>query len=195
MSQPPKTFQNLHEIFTTFLRIELRIVTVETRHVNSKGKWLMYTETRPLSGFLVTASMVVMLYKLYLNNSSNKLTATLGTASLVVLHQIQGPADRPPVTALPYPSCFLFGIHSKFLGVAPIHLETHTDRALADELSYGLQSWGCVLLEGAVIASSLLTELPKRFNGSLVLRHLQYVLSIAGHQPLFIFLFFLYVSF
>lgn len=114
----------------------------------------MYTETRPLSGFLVTASMVVMLYKLYLNHSSNKLTATLGTASLVVLYQIQGPADRPPVTALPYPSCFLFGIHSKFLGVAPIHLETHTDRALADELSYGLQSWGCVLLEGAVIASS-----------------------------------------
>lgn len=63
-----------------------------------------------------------------------KLTSTLGTASLVVLQQVQGPAsvaDRSPLPALPKPGGLLFGVHPELLGVAPIHLETDTVRALS----------------------------------------------------------------
>lgn len=53
-----------------------------------------------------------------------KLTATLGTSSLVVLQQVQSSTDRSPRSALPQPSGLLLGVHPELLGVASIHLET-----------------------------------------------------------------------
>lgn len=60
---------------------------------------------------------------------SLRLTATLGTATLVVLQQVQRPAslaDRPPLAALPQAGRLLFGEFPEILGVAAIHLETDT---------------------------------------------------------------------
>lgn len=62
-----------------------------------------------------------------------KLTATLGTSSLVVLQQVQSStavANRSPLPTLPQPSGLLLGVHPELLGVASIHLETSTVRAL-----------------------------------------------------------------
>lgn len=56
-----------------------------------------------------------------------KLTATLGTSSLVVLQQVQSStavADRSPLSALPQPSGLLLRVHPELLGVASIHLKT-----------------------------------------------------------------------
>lgn len=61
------------------------------------------------------------------SSASAKLTATLGTSSLVVLQQVQSStavADRSPRSALPQPSGLLLGVHPELLGVASIHLET-----------------------------------------------------------------------
>lgn len=61
---------------------------------------------------------------------SMKLTATFGTASLLVLQQVQSAtslADGSPLPALPEPSRLLFGVHPELLGVASIHLESKTD--------------------------------------------------------------------
>lgn len=81
------------------------------------------------------------------------LTATLGTASLVVLQQVQRPAplgDRSPLPALPQPSCLLFGVHPELLGVAPIHLETATGENIRSGCMKKKPSqWnrgGCVIL-------------------------------------------------
>lgn len=59
-----------------------------------------------------------------------ELTATFGTASFLVLQQVQSAtpfADGPPLPALPQPSGLLFGVHPELLGVASIHLETTTE--------------------------------------------------------------------
>lgn len=59
-----------------------------------------------------------------------ELTATFGTASFLVLQQVQSTtpfADGPPLPALPQPSGLLFGVHPELLGVASIHLETTTE--------------------------------------------------------------------
>lgn len=67
------------------------------------------------------------------NPQTVKLTATLGTSSLVVLQQVQSSTavtNRSPLPALPQPSGLLLGVHPELLGVASIHLETSTVRAL-----------------------------------------------------------------
>lgn len=64
-----------------------------------------------------------------------ELTATFGTASFLVLQEVQSTtsfADGSPLPALPQPSGLLFGVHPELLGVASIHLETTTGTQLAD---------------------------------------------------------------
>lgn len=77
-----------------------------------------------------------------------ELTATFGTASFLVLQQVQSAtsfADGSPLPALPQPSGLLFGVHPELLGVAPIHLETTAETQLADaghQLSKGSEVSG-----------------------------------------------------